>query len=70
MTSDSSDNNLLSAVILEIQCDSASRIATVRESSDIADVPVRLRFNELQVMIKHGALPENLPFNLTLNDFI
>jgi cytochrome c-type biogenesis protein CcsB len=70
MPSDSSGNQMLSAINLEVQCDGTSRDITIRESADIANVPASLQFNDLKVMIKYGPLAESLPFSLTLNDFI
>lgn len=58
------------AIILEVTCDGISRPLTIRESEDIVNVPVSLEFKELQIMAEYGTMAENLPFSLTLNDFI
>jgi cytochrome c-type biogenesis protein CcsB len=58
------------AIILEVTCDGISRPVTIRESEDIVNVPVNFEFKGLQIAVKYGAIAKNLPFSLTLNDFI
>jgi cytochrome c-type biogenesis protein CcsB len=58
------------AIILEVTCDGISRPLKIRESEDIVNVPVSLEFGDLQIIVKFGTITENLPFSLTLNDFI
>ncbi|OFY51343.1 MAG: c-type cytochrome biogenesis protein CcsB [Bacteroidetes bacterium RBG_13_46_8] len=68
--SENQENQLPSAMILDVKCDNISRSMTVWEQETNMDKPAVMEIDGLKVLVSYGSRLEVLPFSLTLDDFI